>query len=319
MAENWIRYFRLTVARDRTNTQALDFSSYHVTFEISQATVAQPCTARIRIYNVSDATLAQIKGLGQRVIVEGGYQSHHGKIFEGNLVWKMTGRESQTETFVELTATSQWKAHKYAVVNVSLPAGTGTKEQLDEVVKSFKEKGATSAKLPEMTGSQLPRGQAIFAMARDVMDEVAETTGMQWGYTDTGIVAVPNDGRLKDRAIVINSQTGMELRPTVTIGGIQVKCRLNPDLEIGRTVQLDNSTIQRGEYQTGFGNTQSFGNYTATNQMISSNGLYKVLSRVHTGDNFGSDWTTTIKCEGVNASVTPGMLSTESYTYISNG
>ena len=67
MAENWIRYFRLTVARDRTNTQALDFSSYHVTFEISQATVAQPCTARIRIYNVSDATLAQIKGLGQRV------------------------------------------------------------------------------------------------------------------------------------------------------------------------------------------------------------------------------------------------------------
>lgn len=319
MSENWLRYFRLTVARDQSNTQALDFSNYRVTFEISQATVAQPCTARIRIYNVAASTLAQIKGLGQRVIVEGGYQSHHGKIFEGNLVWKMTGRESQTETFVELTATSQWKAHKYAVVNVSLPAGTGTKEQLDEVVKSFKEHGATSAKLPELTGSQLPRGQAIFSLARDLMDEVSETTGMQWGYTDTGIVAVPNNGRLKDRAIVINAQTGMELRPTITIGGIQVKCRMNPELEIGRTVELDNSTIQRGEFQTGLGQSQDFGNWTATDQMISANGLYKVLSRVHTGDSHGQDWSTTIKCEGVNASVTPGMLSTESYTYISNG
>lgn len=319
MADNWLRFFRLTVARDRTNTTALDFSNFHVTFEISQATVSQPCTARIRIYNVAESTLAQIKGLGQRVIVEGGYMSHHGKIFEGNLVWKMTGADSQTETFVELTATSQWKAHKYAVVNVSLPAGSGTEEQLDEVVKAFKEHGATSAKLPELQGSQLPRGQAIFSMARDLMDEVAETTGMQWGYTDTGIVAVPNNGRLKDRAIVLNAQTGMENRPVVTTGGIQVKCRLNPDLEIGRTVQLDNSTIQRSEFQTGFGTTQSFGNYAATNQMISANGLYKVLSRVHTGDNYGSEWTTTIKCEGVNAAVTPGMLSTESYTYISNG
>ena len=142
---------------------------------------------------------------------------------------------------------------------------------------------------------------------------------MQWGYTDSGIVAVPNNGRLRDRAIVINRETGMELRPVVTMGGIQVKCRMNPDLEIGRTVQLDNSTIQRGEYQTGFGQTQSFGNYTATSQMLSSNGLYKVLSRVHTGDTYGQDWTTTIKCEGVNAAVTPGMLSTESYTYIGNG
>ena len=74
MSDNsmWIRYFRLTVQKQRDriaeflngsylgNDAALDLSSFHVQFEISQALLNRPCTATVTIFNISAQTAAQI-------------------------------------------------------------------------------------------------------------------------------------------------------------------------------------------------------------------------------------------------------------------
>ena len=96
----WLRYFRLIVATDGRNEEALDLSDFRVTFHISQAMVGKPCTADIKVYNVSQETVDKIEVptnavVGHKrlkVIIEAGYQEDHSMIFEGDLWWKSTGR-----------------------------------------------------------------------------------------------------------------------------------------------------------------------------------------------------------------------------------
>ena len=57
MSENknrqWLRYFRLVIATDKNNQQAIDLSEFRCKFHISQAVIGKPCTAEITVYNVS--------------------------------------------------------------------------------------------------------------------------------------------------------------------------------------------------------------------------------------------------------------------------
>ena len=113
MSENknrqWLRYFRLVIATDKNNQQAIDLSEFRCKFHISQAVIGKPCTAEITVYNVSKETIDKlgigtnkIEDSGMKVIIEAGYKDNHGIIFQGDLWWKSTGRESETETFMKL-------------------------------------------------------------------------------------------------------------------------------------------------------------------------------------------------------------------------
>lgn len=152
----WLRYFRLVVAVDKDNQQAIDLSEFRCKFRISQAVIGKPCTAEITVYNVSQETVNRlgigtnvIENQGMRVIIEAGYQNHHGIIFQGDLWWKSFGRESETETFMRLVAATGDRARQHAVVNVSVAKGASQREIFDKVVASMKEKGVDSKQLPK--------------------------------------------------------------------------------------------------------------------------------------------------------------------------
>ena len=162
----WLRYFRLVVAVDKDNQQAIDLSEFRCKFRISQAVIGKPCTAEITVYNVSQETVNRlgigtnvIENQGMRVIIEAGYQNHHGIIFQGDLWWKSVGRESETETFMRLVAATGDRARQYAVVNVSVAKGASQREIFDKVVAAMKEKGVDSKQIPKIQfmDSRLPR------------------------------------------------------------------------------------------------------------------------------------------------------------------
>ena len=301
---NWIRYFRLYVGTQKNGTEALDFSSYRVKFTISQAVLTQPCTATVRIYNVGPETAGKITAIGQPLIIEAGYESNHGQVFVGKVVWKSMGRETPTETFMELMATAGGFGHSFAVVSASIPSGADDAEVLEYVKKAYAEHDVKSIKTPELRKGGLPRGRVYFDSARNVFQELADNNALQWGYADEGIVAMPIKGISKEdkNPIVLSPATGLESRPMITLSGLQVKARLNPNLNIGARILVDPKEIQTDSYNTSI--VASVVDNTAVNgSMEDPNGLYKVLSRVHSGDTHGDEWTTTLVCEGVNASM----------------
>ena len=100
----WLRYCRLTVSTESvegTNEQmiqAIDLSEFRIRFLVDQACVGKPTTAEITVYNIANSTIDLIPGATNQdirsrnilVTLEGGYQSNHAIIFQGELWWKTT-------------------------------------------------------------------------------------------------------------------------------------------------------------------------------------------------------------------------------------
>ncbi len=310
----WLRYFRLIVATDGSNTDALDLSDFRVTFHISQAMVGKPCTAEIKVYNVSQATIDRIEVptnavVGHKrlkVIIEAGYQEDHSMIFQGDLWWKSTGRETTTDTYMMLVAATGDRAHQYAVVNKSIPKGATQEQIFDAVAQSMKDKGVDVTKKPTFMAGKLPRGKVLYSMGSNAIQQLSSTNGFEWGYGAGGIVTIRKDQTYdkNEDVIVLNARTGLIGRPTVTVDGVEATCLLQPRIDLGSLVQIDNAAIQSGVYDTSV-QADIMANQAVTGAMLSADGLYRVLGREHIGDTRGNDWYTKIICAGVNASQQP--------------
>lgn len=328
MSENnnrqWLRYFRLVVASDESNQQAIDLSEFRCKFRISQAVIGKPCTAEITVYNVSKETVDklgvgtnQIENKGMRVIIEAGYQDHHGIIFQGDLWWKSTGRESETETFMRLVAATGDRARQYAVMNVSVAKGSTQEDIFKKVCSVMKAKGVDSknVSVPFMD-TRLPRGKVLFKMATDAMNGIADTNNFDWGYGVDGFVAVPKDPvfNQNETVIVLNSDTGLIGRPELDEDGLDVQALLNPKLEIGTLIQIDNASVQRNSYDTTVSEGAVKKNLAVTDDFLSADGIYRVISREHVGDTRGDDWYTNLIVVGVSSATQPIAPSVFTYT-----
>lgn len=312
----WIRYFKLTVAVDGSNTAALDLSDFRVRFSISQAVVGKPTTADITVYNVSKATVDQIQiptnqAVGNsrlKVIIEAGYQGDHAIIFQGDLWWKSVGRESETDTFMRLIAATGDRAHQYAVVNAAIPAGATQAQVFETIAKSMAEKGVDCTGIPEelATTTKLPRGKVIYGMSAKAMQGLADTNNFLWGYGSNGLVAIPKTPSYdaQNDVVVLTASTGLIGRPKLTVNGVEMQCLLNPRIDVGSFVQIDNRSVQRDACDTSYlADIQK--NLATEDALLSVDGLYRVISREVVGDTRGNEWYLNLIAEGVNAAVKP--------------
>lgn len=330
MSENknrqWLRYFRLVIATDKNNQQAIDLSEFRCKFHISQAVIGKPCTAEITVYNVSKETVDKlgigtnkIEDSGMKVIIEAGYKDNHGIIFQGDLWWKSTGRESETETFMKLVAATGDKARQYAVVNVSVAKGATQQTIFKKVCETMKAKGVDvkNASVPFMD-TRLPRGKVLFKMATDAMNGIADTNNFDWGYGVDGLVAIPKEPvfNQKETVIVLNADTGLIGRPELDEEGLDVQALLNPKLEIGTLIQIDNASVQRNSYDTTISEGAYQKNMAVTDDFLSADGIYRVISREHIGDTRGDEWYTSLIVVGVSSASQP--IAPSVFTFTSN-
>lgn len=315
-ATQWLRYCKLTVASEpakggnQTQIEALDLSQFRIKFVVEQATVSKPTTAEITIYNISPDTIKKIpaptnKAVASQsiiVILEAGYQENHAVIFKGYLWWKTVGRESPTETYLKLVCSSGSMASHYAVINASIPKGSTQEDIFKIVAQSMNENGVQTPTTPTLMATQLPRGKVIYKMTKDAMQGLADTNSFDWYVGSEGFRAVPKDDNYdpKEVAIVLNSDTGMLGRPQMTTLGVNVECLLNPLIDVGSIVQIDNTKINKQTYSTEISSGAILQNFASTDYYNDTDGLYKVIARTHEGDNRGNEWTTSIVCVAVS-------------------
>lgn len=325
-ATQWLRFCKLTVARESAKggnqqpIEAIDLSQFRIKFLIDQATTSKPTTAEITIYNVSQDTIkkipapdnASIKSEQILVTLEAGYQENHGIVFRGYLWWKTVGRESQTETYLTLVCSSGSRASQFATVNASIPKGATQSDVFKVVAKSMQENGVT-AKEPVLMATELPRGKVIYKMTKEAMQGLADTNAFDWYIGSDGFLAVPKDDSFDpaSEAVVLNSDTGMIGRPQMTTLGVNVECLLNPKLNVGVIVKIENSKIIREAYQTEVSTSAMMSNFASTDYYESVDGYYKIIARQHVGDNRGNEWTTSLICTAVkgNQPLTPTVYN----------
>ncbi len=304
MSKLFKRYCRLTIAEGKENQKAIDFSRFRLTFVVNQTAEGKPRSAEIKIYNVNSETVSRIRQEGQKVILEAGYEENHAVIFQGELIqrYRMAG-ESQNDTLLKIVAKTNDQAHTYAVVNASVPAGASPVDIHETILSGYAPYGVVKGYLPELSAMKLPRGKVLFCPAKDAMTGFCKTHRLQFNYLDKGLACVPVDGIFPGQPFVLNERTGLIGTPQMSIDGLTVTSLLRPEIRMDTTLQIENDTVLYDHSSEDVRENPTEKNRKQQNS-LDVNGIYKVISLVHTGDTYGTSWHSKMICVAANPSQT---------------
>ncbi|MGY0790966.1 phage protein [Azospirillum argentinense] len=287
-----------------TPGSGLDLSEMRIVFKVNQSDIETPGTAFIRVYNLSDDTVRKVRGEFQKVTLQAGYENGpYGVIFSGDIKQIMTGHESPVDSYLDIFAADGDTAYVNSVINTSLAAGSTPADQFGALSKAMDLQAGYVTDLPV---TALSRGKVMFGMARDYMRRLGETTRQSWSIQNGQLVMVPQAGYRAGEAVVLTAATGLIGYPQQTPGGIQATALLNPKIQIGGLVQIDNRSINQGlstAPPTTPGRLESIPGFNAK---IADDGLYKVLVHEAVGDSRGAPWYSTLTCLAVDRSAPDG-------------
>lgn len=298
--EQYLRKASLLVGLD--GGEAFDLSSLRFRFAVRRGDLQTPNSADIRIYNVADQTALKIDREFTRVVLQAGYEGNYGIIFDGTIKQVRRGRESPTDTYLDITAADGDSAYNFSTMAMSLAGGSKPADHVQAVLENMTASGIGKGYIPELPANALPRGKVFYGMARDEMRKVARNTNTSWSIQDGKLQLVPESAYMPGEVPVITAATGMIGLPEQTPNGIRVKTLLNPNVKIGSLVKLDNKSIQQYRYNLSV-------NQSANNLMTKSviktdaDGYYYVMVADHSGDNRGNEWYSHLICLAVDATI----------------
>lgn len=297
------QYLRTISLKVGDTDTALDLSEMRIRFSVRRGDRKTPNTADIRVYNLSDNTIQRIQKEFERVVLQAGYAGNYGVIFDGTIKQVRRGRESQTDTYVDITAADGDSAYNWSVVNASLAAGSTADDHAQTALRAMSSRGITMGDAAPLSSNRLPRGKVMFGMTRDYLDTLGKTQDISWSFQDGKLTMIPNTAYLPGEPVVVTSATGMIGLPEQTQNGINVKTLLNPSIKIGRRLKIDNKSVQRLRLDPA---PLAMASTTLALVQIATNadGMYKVLVANHFGDTRGNEWYTDTICISVDATLT---------------
>jgi|WetSurMetagenome_2_1015567.scaffolds.fasta_scaffold238956_2 hypothetical protein len=283
-----------------TDLNGLDLSFLRIKFNVKRSDTMTPNIADIRVYNLELLTALRIKDEFKRVILQAGYPGNFGVIFQGNIKQVILGRESATDTFIDIVAGDGDHAYNFAIVNSTLAQGTTQTDQLNAATTAMTQKGVTQGYVGSFPTSSLPRGKVMFGNARDYLKDIASTSDKSWSIQDEKITMIPKKGYAPGERVVLTSKTGMIGTPQQTNEGVNIKCLLNPNLQIGGRVEINNASVQ--DFKINLAVPNSAANTPAP---YTSDGVYYILVVEHQGDTRGTEWYSNLITLNMDVSANP--------------
>lgn len=292
-----------------------------VDFSIGTSTLQTPDSARVRISNPNPQTIAAFKNQEFKLLeVQAGYEDNCATIYKGDVRQGLYAHEEDNVTsYIDIIAATAGNAYQMSHVNKSLAAGWKPQDKVQLALDAMAPHGVTGLGLVNVDLSQpaRPRGRAVVGMARDILREVALSTGAVWWIDRGGKVNMVDHTKplQGDGPVVLNSATGLIGWPQATESGIIARVLINPSIVVGTTVKIDQASINPAERD----NTQAggFGTIGSKNQaldmagQIAADGLYRVAFMETEGSTRSQPWYMTLTCIALGGSLNPEQ--TQSY------
>lgn len=287
MTQQFKRTCHLTLSN---SSQALDLSEMQVEFEIHQAMVNVPNWARIRVYNLSQATQQQAYKEFHTIDLAVGYDGYASRLFHGQVRQFNAGlREDAKDTFIDFICQDGDFGHNWTVINKTLAKGWSYTDLFQTLNGAFKTNGLATGHQGELPTQTFPRGRVLYGSAKHHMSRAVDNINAEWSIENGEVTVVPYDGTLPSQAIVVTPETGLIGLPQQTVNGITLTTLIDPKIQDGGLIKLDNSTIQTASISTA-ANAVNF------IPSFDPNGLYKVYSINHLGNTRGNEWQSEITC-----------------------
>lgn len=283
----------------------IDLSQLRITFNVMRGDYQNPNYAYIRVYNLNDDTVNRFNQKEfTQVVLQAGYPGNFGIIFRGLIAQARFGRESQLDSYVDLTAADGDEAYNFASIVLPLTAGGNYAQRaIAGFLQSMKntQQQISAGYIPQFTGDGNVRGVTSWGCVKDELREFSKDYGMSWSIQDGQLTMIPNDAYVPGEAVVVSNQTGMIGTPEQTQNGVRVKMLLNPSVKIGQVLQIQ-GTINQYRFSLDQGSIASNMNL-ARSIKTNAQGLYYTMVANHSGDSRGNTWYTDVTCLNIDASV----------------
>lgn len=270
------------------NQKALDLSELRIKFAVKRSAGMTPNTADIRVYNVEEQTAIKIRAEFKTVILQAGYQGNFGVIFQGNIKQVIIGRESGTDTFIDIIAGDGDRAYNYAVVNETLAKGSSQSDQINSAIKAMSKLNVTKGFVSETPTQTLARGKVLYGQAKNILKNCANSSNADWSIQNEQVNFLHTRAFLPNEAVVLTSTTGLIGTPQQTNEGVNCKCLINPLIKIGARIKIDNKSIERLKINLSITDPKQIANSIPA--PLTADGVYYVLVVEHAGDTRGNDW-----------------------------
>lgn len=286
------RKIKLVVSTASGN--GLDLSQLRIVFDVKLSDSQTPNTAKVRVYNLSQNTVAQIQKEFTYITLQAGYESNFGNIFYGNIKQVIYGSENNVDTFIDISAGDGDQPYNYSVVNTTLSAGAKQSDIVDASLLPMFNAGIEKGFVDDTDSQALPRSKVMYGMSRDYLRKSALNTNTDWSIQAGKYQSVKQTSVIPGQAVVLNSKSGLIGVPNQTNDGIIIKCLLNPNIRIASSIQINQNDIQRETISDNSTDSSSKSSSTSTPSPIAADGFYRVLIAEHQGDTRGNDWYTNI-------------------------
>lgn len=287
---------------------ALDLSQMHFTFQVSNQDEEGPDNAAIRVYNLKPSTVQQLLKFNvSKVILQAGYGAQFGIIFQGDIKQFRVGRQNQTDTYIDILAADGDFGYNKSTIAATLSAVQNTRAgQLRAINDAMKNNGVTidPKQFQETPAGGIVegfRGKVMLGMARAQLRSLTQSEGSTWSIQNGVVKIIDLDGYLPGEAVVLNQATGLIGTPEQTQDGIKCRSLLNPKIQIGGLVQINNDLINQtlnAQKLVVPGLQLSYNQWAGVQNFanVTHDGVYRVYVCEHSGDTRGQEWYSDLIC-----------------------
>jgi hypothetical protein len=307
------------------------------TFHIYSHTKETPNHAQIRVYNLSNDTVAQIQNEFVQITLSAGYiDNPYGIIFNGVILQCKVGYEGMggIDSYIEIEAADGGLQYAKAIIAGTAAAGSSYQTRLNLISSAINNYGSVTQTSSTSAGSSniaagggstqnvslgytdplpsgtAPRARVYYGMVRDHMRDFASSVNMDWFIYNGQIILLGKNNTLPNTTnTTLTPSTGLIGYPEQTEQGIKIRSLLNPNLIPGGQVNIQNSAVLQQTLNTSINGSSS--NSSPNNLTpISPTGNYKIIFVEHYGDTRGNEWYTDLTCVAVGAP-TPNSITSQ--------
>lgn len=250
----------------------LRVTGLRVSFAIKRTLRSLPNAAEVKVYNLSRDSRARIESVADegsvRVQILAGYGDEVFNIFTGDLKDAQSTRDG-ADVITAVSGVDGGHAHRTSRVSRSFSPGAAVSTVLGFLADSI---GVDIGNAVEAfagsalgdSGRTFPSGTTVNGSAAEELDALCRSAGLEYSIQDNRLQVLTIGRAVPGQAVRLSPETGLVGSPTEgNRGVVSGQCKIIPDVQPGRLIQLDAEFIQ---------------------------GVYRLDSCEYVGDTHGSDW-----------------------------
>lgn len=251
------------------NIDSAKQEALHVSFSVEKSDAESANTAKVQIWNLSDASLKILESKDVIVELKAGYGDNVALILAGNVTSATTVPDG-ADRLTELEVIDGRVELRDTNISASLNGKVNTKTVYQYIADKM---GLSIVFAKDLSFKTLPNGYSYVGKGRNALQRVASANGHNWSIQN-GVIQVTWPGRpISTQGYLLNNDTGLISIPkritiqqndsSETLSGWEIEYLLNGAIGVNDVVQLQSNT---------------------------ANGYFRVYKITIDGDNMEGDW-----------------------------